>query len=285
MCPFIDEDDVEEGYLATNKTSDSGDSLRTHFFGNNRRFILIGGGAALFAFSIAAYLMCSSSKPINLEELPVISADDAPFKIKPEKNEVVQHQDKTVYDNISGDRRKVEEKIVKASEEEVLSIPEIDKGETLSEEEKRSIIQAFEELAPEKEYQIKYVKKGKARASGSRGLTVVEEDVSHRIGMNAQKHQNSVSDDDSSGGGTRVGSIMVQISSVMTRPAAEAEYQRLLVKNRFLRGLGKKVIKVDLGERKGVRYRVQVGPFKNRDDAGRVVAAMKKNGFSAYISK
>ena len=43
--------------------------------------------------------------------------------------------------------------------EEVLSIPEMDVSESLSVEDKKTIIQAFDNLAPDKEYKINYVEK------------------------------------------------------------------------------------------------------------------------------
>jgi cell division septation protein DedD len=40
-----------------------------------------------------------------------------------------------------------------------------------------------------------------------------------------------------------------------------------------------------MGERKGVKYGIQAGPFKNREEAKKVVAAMRKNGFFSHLSK
>ncbi|MDR0632189.1 MAG: SPOR domain-containing protein [Holosporaceae bacterium] len=296
MCPFIDDEDGDysEDVL---QNSQKGTGLRSHFFRDDRKFFLIGGGVSIVAFSMMVYVIYSSSKPINLEELPVISADGTPFKIKPAGNEQVKHQDKIVYDNISGDRRKTEEKIAQPPEE-ILSIPEIENGESLSDDEKKNIIRAFEDLAPEKEYQIKYVKKNAPKIK-SDGLTIIEEE--HRSPINRidrktppvlakkskqqlrdiiEKTDNSTKDTIARGNG-----FMLQIASVMTRPAAEAEYNRILLKNKFLKERGKKIVKVDLGEKKGIRYRIQVGPFKTKEEADRTISTMKKNGFGAYISK
>ncbi|MDR2158292.1 MAG: SPOR domain-containing protein [Holosporaceae bacterium] len=294
MCPFLD--DENDYPMESPPVHDSEGGFRSNFFRNDKKFFLIGGGVSIATFCIIAYVMYSSSKPIDLEELPVIHADPAPFKVKPVANEQVKHQDKMVYDNISGNKRKVEEKIAQPPEE-VLSIPEIDGGETLSDEEKKNIIQAFDELAPEKEYKINYVKKD-APIVKSDNLIIVEnkyrtpihriEDSSPAIKKPKQRLRDLMgttneivaSPEVSSGG-----NVMVQIASVTTKSAAEVEYSRLLLKNNFLKGMGKKIIKVDLGEKKGIRYRIQVGPFKARGDANKIVSMMRKNGFSAYISK
>ena len=78
---------------------------------------------------------------------------------------------------------------------------------------------------------------------------------------------------------------MVQIASVSSKAAAESEYNRLVSRNRFLRGKGKRIYKVDLGPTKGVKYRIQIGPFKNKAEANKIIAAMRDNGCAAYISR
>jgi cell division protein FtsN len=294
MCPFVNEDENDEDYaMPVTPLSEGNVGFRSQFFKNDKKFFLIGGGASAIAFILVAYLIYSNSRPINLEELPVIGADEAPLKVKPEANAQVEHQDKTVYDNISGQQRKIEEKIT-SSVEEVLSIPEADVGESMSEEEKKDIIQAFDDLAPEREYQIQYVKKGAARAKSS-NLIIAEEErppikrlEEKKPFASTSKSKKPLEENKSdllrrnavSGGGS-----MVQIASVATKSAAETEYSRILSRNKFLRGLGKKIVKVDLGEKKGVKYRIQVGPFKNKGEADRIVSEMRKNGFSAYISR
>ena len=40
-----------------------------------------------------------------------------------------------------------------------------------------------------------------------------------------------------------------------------------------------------LGPKKGVKYRIQVGPFKNKTEAKKIISAMRDNGCSAYISR
>jgi hypothetical protein len=301
MCPFLDEEDdyAAAGNLKVADEENIG-GFRSQFFKNDRKFFLIGGGASVVAFCAVAYIMYSSSNPVNFEELPVISADSSPIKVKPEVSEQVKHQDKTIYDNISGDKRKVEEKIAQPPEE-ILSIPDIETGESLSDEEKKNIIQAFDELAPEKEYKIKYVKKDVPKVKTG-NLVVVENEDEYRSPINrieegsgrvipAKKAKGRLKDltdgskNESTATAVGGGSLMVQIASVASKAAAEAEYNRILSKNGYLRGVGKRIVKVDLGEKKGIRYRIQVGPLRNREKADEIVSSLKRNGFAAYISK
>jgi cell division protein FtsN len=293
MCPFINEDENDDAMPVISSSEDNV-GFRSQFFKNDKKFFLIGGGASAIAFILVAYLIYSNSKPINLEELPVIGADDAPLKVKPEANAQVEHQDKTVYDNISGQQRNIEEKIA-SPVEEILSIPEADVGESMSEEEKKGIIQAFDDLAPEKEYHIQYVKRGATRAKSS-NLIIAEEEHPPIKKLEEKKPPASTSKSKAQLEKSKSelprrnavasgGRPMVQIASVATKSAAEMEYSRILSRNKFLRGLGKKIVKVDLGEKKGVKYRIQVGPFKNKGEADRIVSEMRKNGFSVYISR
>jgi cell division protein FtsN len=297
VCPFLDDED--DYAVDIPETSTTKRNFRSSFFKNDRIFFLMGGGAFIVTFFVVAFIMYYNSKPIDLEELPIISADGTPFKIKPLTNEQVKHQDKTVYDNISGDKRKIEEKIAQ-SPEEILSIPEVEVGESLSDEEKQNIIKAFDDLAPKKEYKINYIKQGRGAKIKSDNLIVVEDEYRPPINKveearsappAAKKQKQRLKDmvgetsDKISEVNNLNGGLMIQVASVSTKSAAEAEYRRILSKNKFLKGWGKRIFKIDLGETKGIRYRIQVGPFKTKEEANRTVSLMGKNGFSAYISK
>lgn len=300
MCPFLDDEESDNNEFIEEERS------RINFFKNDRKFFIIGGASAIVAFAVICYVLCFNSKPVDLEDLPVIHAENTPFKIKPKVNEQVKHQDKTVYDNISGDSRKVTEKIVKPSEE-VVSVPETDVEDVLSEEEKNNIIQAFDELAPkmepERKKEVKPVKEKKRDPIRSEELTIVEEKPKLQPPLKRVKQEKKaliaakkkkrlkdmlkdvVAEEIQSLPSYEGPSVMVQIASVPTKAAAEAEYKRILYRNNFLKKAGKRIYKVNLGKDKGVRYRVQVGPFPNRERARHIVEKLREGGFSAYISK
>jgi hypothetical protein len=377
MCPFLDdEDDFTEYNDFSQDSNDPGLSLENtenrpqspYSLQDDKKFFLMGGIASIAAFGAIAYFVYSNSKPIDMDELPIIRANTTPMKIKPSKEDHVGHQDKIVYDNISGEKTAAVAVKTIPPPEEVLSINEVDLEASLSEEEKKNIIKAFDDLAPDKEYKINYVKNGSkkgissanATESGTKklsrqnvglsknnsavsnvgdnksqtseehriianGLMIVEDgslissnnnatldtvddaqkssdrqlDASYdppikRIKENSERNAsakkkkksrlknlvNELDDTSSASGG-----IMVQIASLPSKSAAEAEYKRLLPKNKILRGLRKSVVKVDLGRNKGLRYRILVGPFRNQSEAGKVIREMKQTGVNAYVSR
>ncbi len=336
MCPFIEDNEEDIIYDADSEQKFDG-GMVSQFFQNDRKYLIIGGTAVAIVLIAMIGIIRSSMTPVNIEELPIIRAETTPVKEKPEKNNQVNHQDKVVYDNISGDHRKVVEKVA-SKPEEVLSIPEMDVSESLSAEDKQTIIQAFDNLAPEKEFKINYVEKhppinSKLVQENYSSLTNAENEtlrklkskkelseqektelsyLTQKIGdsyksgkdlaantsapnQKAKKKRHSLKDiiatkikkeklaKDVSR--SKRGTIMVQIASVSSKAAAEREYKRLVSLNRFLQGKGKKIYKVDLGPEKGVKYRIQVGPFKNKTEANKIISAMRDNGCAAYISK
>ncbi len=338
MCPFVEDNEEDIIYDADSEQKFDG-GMVSQFFQNDRKYLIIGGTAVAIVLIAMIGIICSSMTPVNIEELPIIRAETTPIKEKPEKNNQVRHQDKVVYDNISGDHRKVIEKVA-GKPEEVLSIPEMDVSESLSAEDKQTIIQAFDNLAPEKEFRINYVEKhpsinSKLVQENYTSLTNAENETlrklkskkelseqektelsyltqkisnSYKSGIKkdiaanpsasnqkAKKKRHSLKDviatkikkeklaKDVSR--ARRGTIMVQIASVSSKAAAEREYKRLISLNRFLQGKGKKIYKVDLGPEKGVKYRIQVGPFKNKTEANKIISAMRDNGCAAYISR
>lgn len=304
MCPFLDDEDFEE-YEEIIDGAEKKVQRKTTFLKDDKKFFIIGGSASVIAFCSVAYFLYSNSKPIDLEDLPIIQADPMPIKVKLQKNTQVNHQDKIVYDNISGNKRKKEEEHVIAQPEEVLSISEMDSDGVLSEEEKQKIINAFDELAPEKEYKINYVKNSakennNRRVVESENVKIVEEeslppinrvspkdDSTPNNGKN-KKHKTKLADlveQKLPSANSKTGTVMVQIASVPTKNGAEVEYKRIANKNKFIKNYGKKIYKVDLGRAKGSTYRIQVGPFKNNTEAQKVVSALKNNGCFAYISK
>ncbi len=328
MCPFLEEEGNEDfddyqidngRHLRPSKT----DNFRSAFLKDDKKFFIIGGAASIVAFCAVMYVMYSNNKPIDLEDLPVIKADTAPIKIKPTNNLQVDHQDKIVYDNISDVKRaSVAERTIAQPEEEVLSINETDLDGVLSEEEKKNIIQAFDDLAPEKEYKINYVKNGgnkaamdKHNSESTARIKIVEDESPpiKRVGpednprnkplSQSKKHKEKIKDFSAAKKSesynskrkkleaedeftpARGGSVMIQVASVPTKSAAEAEFKRIVSRNKILKGAGKKIVKVDLGKSKGITYRIQAGPFKNNAEAQKVVSSLRNNGFFSYISR
>ncbi|MDR2794604.1 MAG: SPOR domain-containing protein [Holosporaceae bacterium] len=166
MCPFLNEEnnlDEYDNYSPNNNDpklslENIEQSPSSYLLQDDKKFFIIGGVASVAAFAAVAYFMYSNSKPVDLDELPVIHANTTPLKVKPSQEDHVGHQDKIVYDNISGEKTAAVAVKTIPPPEEVLSINEIDSEVSLSDEEKKNIIKAFDDLVPEKEYKINYVK-------------------------------------------------------------------------------------------------------------------------------
>lgn len=284
MSPFLNEaeDEIEEEYKEPIvEESHSTSSKIKKMFTDDYKFLILGGLVSVTVFLLIGYVMYQSSKPINLEDLPVIKADSDPIKEKPQEKDVVVHQDKIVYDNISGaERKEGVEKIIPAPEE-VISIPDAEVEGTLSEEEKNKIIKAFDDLAPEKEYKIDYVKKKPLDKNiiKSGDLLILEDAPRKKKTRLADFAKSFVSRTTSNE------NVMIQIASLPSKQAADKEYNRIVYKNRFLKRYRKKIIKVDLGREKGIKYRLTIGPFRNNNSAKEAINLLKNNGFNAYILK
>lgn len=288
--PFLDENDNEE-YYTDDHGSDFSTRRESSLIRGDKRFYLIGGVTSVIAFLSIIVFIYNSNKPIDLGELPVIRAETTPLRVKPASNKQVEHQDKLVYDNISGDTRVLKEHVAPDPEE-----PSLDdysykrQDDVLSQEERESIIREFDELAPKTStaHTSLSTKKDINRYNGTEEL----QPTVNRAETNRKKlHKNIVQKLKKNSllatslETSKKGTIMVQVASVNSKTAAEAEYSRLLRKNKFLRGSGKKIVKIDLGPAGGIKYRVQVGPFKSRKEASKVISIIKNNGFSAYISR
>ncbi|MDR1335114.1 MAG: SPOR domain-containing protein [Holosporaceae bacterium] len=355
MSPFLEEDDDDYNddysFEPDKKLNVTGTdhSFRTNFFRDEKKFFIIGGIASVTAFCFVAYFMYSGSKPVDLDDLPIIKADPNPIKVRPKSNEQVDHQDKVVYDNIADIKRNDTKEKTASPPEEILSIPEMDTDESLSQKEKDNIIQAFDDLAPKngKNYKINYVKTNDSAAAGNNiaknsekvdevrinadtindsrvrqvdsSQDLVIEDAENSESVKNKGHHstkqpgepkygsanlggnknriaakkmlrdivraNRISNGTEAGNGAVIGNTMVQIASVHSKTAAETEYRRISNKNKFLKGLGKKIVKTDLGVKKGVRYRVQIGPFRTKAEAKKIISALRANGLSPYITK
>ena len=324
MCPFLSEEDYDfdneiDGCVVEPKEINQYHRLiDANFLKDDRKFFILGGAAAFFIFFIITYVMYFNSKPIDIEDLPLIQADTTPFKVKPEINNQVNHQDKIVYDNISGDKRGIETEKVAPSPEEIMTLPEAD-SDTEIEDLSNSSMQRIDAEAP-KETQVKAVN----NVSQVDNLFIIEnlDPPIKKIETDTPKQRRKIKDliDEKkpikeqkikSHSETKIksahlvfngdklaksaqlprelvvkkGNVMIQMAIVKTKAGAEAEYKRIVNKNKFLKNVGKKISKVDLGKKRGIRYKIQAGPYRTVAEAKKAVKMMRDNGFPVYIAK
>ena len=356
MTPFLSEEEYNfdneiDGCVVENEEqtpSKYSRLLESGFLKDDGKFFVLGGVAAFFVFCIITYVMYFNSKPVDVEDLPTIQADMTPYKIKPEINNQVNHQDKIVYDNISGDRRAVKREHIVPSPEEIMTLPEPENEHIEAEDTLPSNIEQINANEPKnKKILINEIiseeKSPKSNVSAVNDLVVVEnaelaeppikkieipttrsekkqeiqehphqtikdfingsrDELKNKLKKKIQeensvkkenktedklenKNANTVKQDSAAQILPAKGNIMIQMAIVRTKAAAEAEYKRIANKNKFLKRVGKKIAKVDLGKKKGIRYKIQAGPYKTVSEAKKAVKLMKENGFTAYIAK
>lgn len=75
----------------------------------------------------------------------------------------------------------------------------------------------------------------------------------------------------------------LQIASTPTRKGADAEWKRLSPLSAQLRKLSHQVVSVDLGEERGVRYRLYVGGWSTYAEAGKMRSALARAGVVSVI--
>ncbi len=323
MSPFLSEEDYNfdneiDGCVVDHQKPSTRKYrvfLDSTFFKDDRKFFILGGTAAFLVFCVAIYVMYSNSKPLDLDDLPVIQADVAPFKIKPGINNQVSHQDKIVYDNISGDHRAVKNEKIAPTPEEIIPISESEKSSNSDSTEQFSSVAQIDEVGDISAKNVSQVNNLMIVEEVSPPIKKIDAQKNFRKNVTEVRHRQRIKDlvniQPTKSNGTRItireveqqskklakpsasptrpkiqrGNIMIQMAVVKTKAAAEAEYKRIVNKNKFLKNVGKKISKVDLGKEKGVRYKIQAGPYRNAADAKKAVNLMKSNGFSAYIAK
>lgn len=293
--PFLDDDKNEE-YYSDDGLSHFESKRKSGFDFSNKKFYLIGGGAAVVAFSLIVAYIYNGTKPVDLGELPVIQAEDTPIKVKAENNQQVDHQDKLVYDNISGNSRVLKERIAPKPEEPLDDYQTVPSDyDVLSPEETENIIREFDELAPKKRQQISETEKKELGDIRKKIVTTerppinnVEKKIISQLNKQKKNKKNKLNSKTESIvekiSKSPKGTVMVQVASVGSKSAAEAEYKRIIRKNPFLKNAGKRIARVDLGS-KGIKYRLQIGPFEDKKKATKAISLMKNNGFFGYISK
>lgn len=85
------------------------------------------------------------------------------------------------------------------------------------------------------------------------------------------------------GASAPTGRFLIQIASTQEETAIEREWRRLLVHHSEVLGEKQKYVKrADLGE-KGIWYRLQVGPFAERDDASAACETLKASRVGCFV--
>jgi hypothetical protein len=184
----------------------------------------------------------------------VIEAESGPFKIRPEQDETpkIPHQEKTIYDNLeqSQDTAKKVEKIVQKPEEPLIKPP------SLSE----NFFNAFIDQKPltSKDLTLEAAHDDANKLAKKKHAFKVHKPLSTKIkGKGVQKPLESRF-------------YHLQISGYTSREEAEEAWKKLKddesIKN-FLARFEPQYQKIDLGSKRGIEYRINIGPFATEEEA------------------
>ena len=174
MAPFIQEDNVKikpheeefrslkmdldmlspdkimsDKFMSEDETifEDEDSSILSNFLRVRDKRLIYGGiAASVICLSGTLIYFLTRSQPTELEELPVIKADITPMKEKVNTLNSEAKKDKKIYTYITAeDEDMANSKLTK--NDHIISINELEKSK-LTEDDKKMILRAFEELAP-----------------------------------------------------------------------------------------------------------------------------------------
>lgn len=238
-------------------------------------------------FSLAWYAYHTSQQPLASGESETIQADGEPYKEKPQQpgGMEIEHQDATVYDMISEDGDKKEEKVeqlLPEAEEPMVTRDAEEKpvpkevsdwmkkqSETAESSEEVPAESAEKEASPEK-------------TEPKPAEPTVEEKVIEKAPVKVEKPapvkpkpviaQKPAAIAPASGG-----SAQVQIAALKSQAEAESMWKTISSKHDVLKGKSHTVVKADLGD-KGVFYRLRVTGLTDKAAAAKLCSSLQSRG-------
>ncbi len=196
-------------------------------------------------------------------EVPLIKADEAPYKVKAENQEVpgIHHQDKLVYGRMGGSQGN-------EAVEHILPEPEAP-----------AVIQMTEQYRPHDmdletppQQPVDNTPPPAAPTFGS------IEDLLSAEATPAPEAETPPAP-------APEGDIFIQLGSLKSQELAESEWARALKKTDVLGKREPLIQKVDLGEDQGIYYRLRTGPFESMEAAQKACAALKEEKVDCIIVK
>jgi hypothetical protein len=213
------------------------------------------------------YLLPSSPPPLTKADLPLVRADETPFKIKAEDQGVpgINHQDKLVYGRIRNDESK-------PSVEHILPPPEAPLAHS-----NQPSIQMVEQYIPE-DLDIEKVpaKEVPPIASSSSSLVSIE-DLLDEITPVKDTPSPKPTPPVEKSVSLKQGKVLIQLGSLKSYDLAKEEWTRLSKKHKdTLAGLEPVIQKVDMGVDQGIYYRLRAEGFETADLAQTACSTLKE---------
>lgn len=228
-------------------------------FSTPMRYILLL--IILVALIICAwYLFAPTNKNYTKVDIPLIRADETPIKVKAEDQGVpgIKHQDKLVYGRIRGDQSA-------PPVEHILPDPET------------PIVQIKEDAPPVKMVEQYKPNDGELEKGVERNLKEEENDspsISSISDLIPEEEPLKKQEPEKKKG---KGTVFIQLGSLKSYDLAESEWIRLSNKHKdIFADLKPTIQKVDLGEEKGIYYRLRTGPYETSEKATVVCSTLKE---------
>ncbi|MFO1243030.1 MAG: SPOR domain-containing protein [Rickettsiales bacterium] len=246
-------------------------------------------------FSLAWYAYHTSKQPLSTDETNTITAGDEPYKEKPQApgGMEIDHQDATVYDMISenGDKKedKVEQLLPEAEEPVVTrdtTKPEPKEVTDYMKEKKSAQMAQPETPKTEEAPKVEAKTEEKPVTSPAPSKTVEAPKtvkpapiVAKTVTKPASAKPVAPAAITPSAGG----SAQVQIGALKSQAEAETAWKNFSSKyGDLLKGKSHAVVKADLGA-KGVFYRLRVTGLASKGDASKLCSALQGRGASCML--
>ncbi|MBA3813561.1 MAG: SPOR domain-containing protein [Alphaproteobacteria bacterium] len=222
----------------------------------------------LIGFMIGLWYLISPTREwYEKTEIPLIKADQAPYKVKAESQGVpsVKHQDKLVYGRIRADQSEpVAEHILPDPEAPMPLI-----------QEESATLKMVDQYAPEDGDPDKGEDAIQQKPEKKEEVVIKSiEDLIDEVPEEKEIPEPKVSK----------GKTHIQLASLKSYDTAEAEWDRLSKKHADVLGkLERTIQKVDLGEEQGIYYRLRTGPFDDAQKANEACAALKERKVECVV--
>lgn len=240
-------------------------------------------------FSLAWYAYHTSQQPLASGESDTIQADGEPYKEKPQQpgGMEIEHQDATVYDMISENGEKKDEKVeqlLPEAEEPMVTrdaeekpVPKEVSDWMKKQSETAEAASGSEEEAAKSVEAEKPVQETEAKPVAPIKETVKEKTPAKVEKPAPVKPKPVVAQKPAAIAPASGGSAQVQIAALKSQAEAEAMWKTLSSKNDVLKGKSHAVVKADLGD-KGVFYRLRVTGLADKAAAAKLCSSLQSRG-------
>lgn len=267
MTLRLDEDDR---YWHTNQQETS----KWFQFEPPLRYVLFVIGVISFIVGLW-YFLTPSSMDDKTNHLPLIRAEELPLKKKIENMTVasVKHQDKLVYQRLTGDEEK--ESVEHILPDSGASVTHMHEDAKKDQDQPIKMVQQYVDDGHEMGQQSEKTDDAKAEKENQKEITM--DDLLEEAGDEVKESiKVSVNQGKSI--------IMLQLGSLKSPDHAENEWNRLLKKcPQELEKIKHKITRVDLGQSKGVYYRLRIGPFENIEKARFISDRLKEKKIESVV--